>query len=138
MKLTHIITSIVLLLGLQHAALAENRVVYHINDSTNAAAIVRNAYVHLDADPKAKIAFVAYGRGIDFLLEGAADREGKMFAPHLEKLIARGVEIRVCNDTLISRKIDPKSLVKGAIIVPSGVSEIARLQAMEGYGYIKP
>jgi len=29
-------------------------------------------------------------------------------------------------------------VVKGAAIVPSGVAEVAKLQAREGYTYIKP
>jgi hypothetical protein len=44
----------------------------------------------------------------------------------------------VCNNTLVSRKIDPKKVIHQAKIVPSGVAEIGRLQAKEGFVYLKP
>jgi len=53
-------------------------------------------------------------------------------------LQAKGVEFRVCNNTLVSRKIDPKKVLPGAKIVPSGVAELAKVQAKEGYVYVKP
>jgi hypothetical protein len=39
----------------------------------------------------------------------------------------------VCNNTLTSRKIDPNRVAMEAKIVPSGVAEVARLQAREGF-----
>jgi intracellular sulfur oxidation DsrE/DsrF family protein len=37
-----------------------------------------------------------------------------------------------------SRKIDESRLLMEAKVVPSGVAEVARLQAKEGYAYLKP
>ena len=56
----------------------------------------------------------------------------------MSALAARGVEFRVCNNTLTSRNIDPGKLLMETKIVPSGVAEVARLQAKEGYVYLKP
>jgi uncharacterized protein len=114
------------------------KVVYHVNDVADASNAMRNANNHLDADPKVKIVFVTHSKGIDFLLEGATDKNGNPYNINVEKLMARGVQFDVCNNTLHSRKIDPKTVLPGAKIVPSGVAEIARLQEEEGYVYIKP
>ena len=49
-------------------ALAQDKVVYHVNDSDNASAALRNIGNHLDASPEAKIVVVTHSKGIDFLL----------------------------------------------------------------------
>jgi intracellular sulfur oxidation DsrE/DsrF family protein len=137
-KFAKFIIGLVAFMGLSTAALAETKAVYHVNDSAEASAAMRNAKNHLNADPEAKIVFVTHSKGIDFLLEGAADKNGNPYNITVEEMMAKGVEFRVCNNTLVSRKIDPKTVLPGAKIVPSGVAEIAKLQAKEGYVYIKP
>ncbi len=118
---------------------ATSKVVYHVNEGIDKAVpALRNIRNHLDAEPKAKIIVVTHGPGIDFLLEGAKDRNGNPFEVTVDTLQAQGVEFRVCNNTLVTRNIDPKKVISQAKIVPSGVAEIGRLQAMEGYVYLKP
>lgn len=114
------------------------KTVYHVNDVADAGNALRNASNHLEADPKAKITFVTHSKGIDFLLEGATDKDGNPYIINVEKLMAKGVDFRVCNNTLVSRKIDRSRVIPGAKIVPSGVAEVGRLQDSEGYVYIKP
>lgn len=53
-------------------------------------------------------------------------------------LVNRGVEFRVCAATLGARKVAKEGLIDAVSIVPSGISEIARLQLKEGYVYLKP
>ena len=137
-KFTKGLIALVVFLGLSTAALAETKAVYHINDSAEASAAMRNIKNHLGADPSAKIMVVTHGKGIDFLLEGAADAKGNPYNISVEELQAKGVDFRVCNNTLVSRKIDPKTVLPGAKIVPSGVAELAKVQAKEGFVYIKP
>lgn len=120
------------------AAEREEKVIYHVSDSANAAAALRNARNHLDQSPKAKIVFVTHGPGIDFLLEGAADKNGNPYEIAVQELAARKVEFRVCNNTLVSRNIDKSKLLAETTIVPSGVAEVARLQIREGFAYLKP
>lgn len=120
------------------AAEREEKVIYHISDSVNATAGLRNARNHLDQSPKAKIVFVTHGPGIDFLLEGATDKNGNPYDILVQELAARKVEFRVCNNTLVARKIDKSKLLPETSIVPSGVAEVARLQIHEGYAYLKP
>lgn len=114
------------------------KTVYHINDSNEATAAMRNIKNHLSADPTAKITVVTHAKGIDFLLDGATDKNGNPYNIPVEELQAKGVDFRVCNNTLVSRKIDPKKVIPGATIVPSGVAELGKLQSEQGYVYIKP
>lgn len=120
------------------AADKEEKVVYHMNDGTNPMAALNNMRNHLNASPKAKIVVVTHGPGIDFLLDGAKDKNGNPYDAVVQELVNRGVQFRVCNNTLETRKIDRKRVIPEATIVPSGVAEVARLQAQEGYVYIKP
>ena len=115
------------------------KTVYHMSEgipqASRAMANIRN---HLAADPKAKIVVVAHGLGIDFLLQNATNQMDQPFAGAIADLANQGVEFRVCNNTLTSRKIDPNRVVMEAKIVPSGVAEVARLQAREGFVYLRP
>lgn len=117
---------------------APENVVYHFNDSAVARAGLNNIKNHLNASPKAHIVVVTHGKGIDFLLQGATDKDGNPYDITVQELKTKGVEFRVCNNTLKSRNIDPKTVLPEAQIVPSGVAEIGKLQAKEGYVYLKP
>ena len=115
------------------------KVVYHVNEGVDhAPQVLRNIKNHLDAEPNTRIVVVTHGPGIDFLLEGAHDKNGNPFDATVDTLQARGVQFRVCNNTLESRHIDPKRVIPEATIVPSGVAEIGRLESKEGYVYLKP
>ena len=120
------------------AAEKPEKVVYHVNDAGNAAAALNNIRNHLNASPQATIVLVAHGAGIDFLLDGAIDKDGYPYDVAVRELAARGVGFRVCNNTLEGRRIDRRRVLPEAVIVPSGVAELSRLQAQEGYVYIKP
>ena len=120
------------------AADREEKVVYHLNDGSNPMGALNNIRNHLNASPKAKIVAVAHGPGIDFLLDGAIDKNGTPYGAVVQELAHRGVQFRVCNNTLEARKIDRKRVVAEATIVPSGVAEVSRLQWQEGYVYLKP
>ena len=115
------------------------KVVYHMSEGIpQASRAVNNIRNHLAADPKAKIVVVTHGLGIDFLLQGAVNQMDQPFAGAIGELASRGVEFRVCNNTLVSRKIDASKLAMEATTVPSGVSEVATLQAKQGYVYLRP
>ncbi|MHB9100939.1 MAG: DsrE family protein [Sulfuricella sp.] len=114
------------------------KVVYHVNDSAVAGAALVNIQNHLNANPQAKIVVVTHGQGIDFLLDGAADKNGNPYDVKVQELKAKGVTFDVCNITLVRRKIDPKKVIPEAVIVPSGVAEVSKLQSQQGYAYVKP
>jgi uncharacterized protein len=128
-----------LALSFASASAQDIKVVYHVNTGVDtASAILGNVRNHLDADPKAKITVVTHGPGIDFLLDGAKDNKGREFSGMVSDLSGKGVQFRVCNNTLLARNIDANKVLMEAKIVPSGVAEVARLQAKEGYVYLKP
>ena len=115
------------------------KVVYHLSDGIpQASRAINNIRNHLAADPTAKIVVVTHGAGIDFLLDGATNTSKQSFAGAIGDLSAKGVEFFVCNNTLVSRSIDPAKVAMEAKVVPSGVAEVARLQAREGYVYLRP
>ena len=113
--------------------------VYHLSEGIpQASRAVNNIRNHLAADPKAKIVVVTHGLGIDFLLDGATNQMEQAFSGAVSDLVGKGVEFRVCNNTLVSRKISADKVLMEAKVVPSGVAEVARLQAREGYVYLRP
>lgn len=129
----------VIFFGAAIAADGPVKVVYHLSEGlAQASRAVGNIRNHLDADPTAKIVVVAHGSGIDFLLEGAQDAKGQPYAGSIGELANRGVQFRLCNNTLVSRNISKDKIVLEATVVPSGVVEVARLQAKEGYVYLHP
>ena len=115
------------------------RAVYHFTNGLDEASRgLGNIRNHLAADPKAKITVVTNGNGIEFLLESAKDKNGNPYEIIVQDLKSKGVDFRVCNNTLVTRKIEPSKVIPEAVIVPSGVAEAAKLQAREGYVYLRP
>ncbi|TCS72966.1 hypothetical protein EDC61_10388 [Sulfuritortus calidifontis] len=118
-------------------AAPKEKVVYHINDASVARIAMRNVENHLAAAPDAKIVVVTHGKGIDFLLNDAKDDKGP-YQGQVAGLKEKGVEFRVCRNTLKSRNLGDDAVIMEAQVVPSGVAEIGKLQAKEGYVYLKP
>ncbi len=115
------------------------KTVYHMSEGIpQASRGLNNIRNHLAADPTARIVVVTHGLGIDFLIAGAANQMDQPFGGTIADLANKGVEFRVCNNTLQSRKIDPGKLVMEAKVIPSGVAEVANLQAREGFVYLRP
>ncbi len=120
-------------------AFAQIKVVYHLSEGIpQASRAINNIRNHLSADPTAKIVGVTHGLGIDFRIDGATNQMEQAFAGGVSDLANKGVEFRVCNNTLVSRKIAADKLVMEAKVVPSGVAEVAKLQAKEGFVYLRP
>lgn len=117
---------------------AADKVVYHINDSANASNLLRNINNHLEVNPATKIVVVTHAKGVDFLMNDAKDTNGNPYHIPVEELKAKGVKFDVCQITLRNRKLEAKQFIPEATFVPSGVVEIGKLQAREGYSYLKP
>lgn len=129
------------LVGSAGPALAQEgvKVVYHLNEGlAQASRALGNIRNHLGAEPKTRIVVVTHGAGIDFLLDGAVDAQGRPYTSAISALTGQGVEFRVCNNTLTGRGIAKDKVVMEAGVVPSGVAEIGRLQAKEGFVYLRP
>lgn len=117
---------------------AQDGVVYHINDAdAQALGGLRNARNHLDTDPSAKIIFVAHATGVDFLMEGAKDRNGGLYAGPIAALASRGVKFEVCEITLKTRNLKKEQFLQEVDFTPSGVVRITKLQH-QGFAYLKP
>jgi intracellular sulfur oxidation DsrE/DsrF family protein len=120
------------------AAWAQDAVVYHIDDSaTQALKGLRNIRNHLDTEPQAKITVVTHANGVDFLLEGAKDRNEAAYAGPVAALVGRGVRFEVCEITLKNRNLTKEQFLQEAEFTPSGVVRLAKLQR-QGHAYIKP
>jgi len=114
-------------------------IVYHIGDGVDQAArMIANIRNQLRLSPDIRIAVVAIGPGIDFLLAGAEDKNGNPFDASVEDLARQGVSFRICGTTLDTRHISPDKILPDAMVVPSGMTEIGRLQLREHYAYIRP
>ncbi|HEX2009479.1 MAG TPA: DsrE family protein [Roseateles sp.] len=118
-----------------------DKVVYHIdNAEAQATKGLRNIRNHLDVAPDTKIVVVTHAEGVDFLMEGAKDKKNPNidYGALVSALVARGVSFEVCEITLRNRNLDKQSFAMEAQFTPSGVVRVARLQAREGYAYLKP
>lgn len=121
------------------ANVGPDKVVYHVNDApAQAASALRNINNHLEVNPQAKIVVVTHAQGVDFLFDGAKDRNGNPYNIEVEALKARGVQFDVCEITLRNRQISKSRFIPEATYVPSGVAEITRLQQREGFAYLRP
>jgi intracellular sulfur oxidation DsrE/DsrF family protein len=117
---------------------AQDSVVYHISDAdSQALGGLRNVRNHLDADPTARITVVSLGQGVDFMMEGAKDRNGSPYAATVAALVNRGVKFEVCEITLKNRNLKKEQFIQEADFTPSGVVRLAKLQK-QGFAYIRP
>ena len=151
-----LIAALLLTPAISDSSLAEGygkqKVVYHINyDNPKAqAGAMRNIQNHINAVGKDNLDLkvVLHGNGLTLLLEPDAIKNTKFgkgnaddnMTARIEGLKQQGVNFHVCANTLRGRKVsyenDLYDVQKGDI-VPSGVAELAKLQA-QGYTYIKP
>ena len=134
------------LLGIAQAdeRYGKQKVVYHINyeggdKDKKYRGAMRNIQNHINAvgAENLEIKVVLHGNGVG-LLKSALSNE--KLQTQVLGLKGQNVELHVCNNTLVGRKIDyNKELfdVFDEDIVPSGVAELSHLQ-QQGYTYIKP
>ena len=135
----------------QETGYGKQKVVYHINyyDPKKQAGALRNIQNHINAvgAENLDLKVVLHGNGVAILLEPDGLAGTKMKEANADEemqakisgLKDQGVSFNVCANTLKGRKVDTANLYdySDADIVPSGVAELAHLQA-QGYTYIKP
>ena len=114
------------------------KTVYHLSDDKQATLAMNNIHNHLAADPGAKIVLVALSTGVRAFAFGAQDAGGRPYSEWVDQFVARGVEFRICHNSMNALRLTKSDLIEKVQVVPSGVAEIARLQAREGYVYIRP
>jgi len=109
----------------------DEKVVYHVDDPAQVRMVLGNVANHLQVSPKAKIAVLANGKAISMMAIGE-------HSAAIAELQAKGVRFVACRNSMNAFGIDESKLVAGAVVVPSGVAELSRLQGAERYAYIKP
>jgi intracellular sulfur oxidation DsrE/DsrF family protein len=133
------------------AQYSKQKVVYHINyyGANQQAAALRNVQNHINAvgADNLDLKVVLHGNGVSLLmypdeLDGTKMKEANAtddMQARIAGLKQQGVAFNVCANTLKGRKVETGALYDfgEADIVPSGVAELAHLQA-QGYTYIKP
>ena len=140
-SLARTIALLFMALFLAAAAQAQDKVVYHIDNSEGQATKgLRNIRNHLDVAPETKIVVVTHAEGVDFLMEGARDKKNANidYPSLVSALKARGVRFEICEITLRNRSLKKEQFVMDAEFTPSGVARIGQLQVRERYAYIKP
>ena len=141
MKTIRMLLAFATALLLAAGAQAQDKVVYHIDNSeAQATKGLRNIRNHLDVAPDTKIVVVTHAEGVDFLMEGAKDKKNANidYASLVSALKARGVRFEVCEITLRNRNLKKDQFTMDAEFTPSGVVRIGQLQTREGYAYLKP
>lgn len=131
----------------------KQKVVYHINydNPKQQTGALRNIQNHINAvgAENLDLKVVLHGNGLALLLYPDSLEKVSNFknanatdemTARIDGLKQQGVSFQVCNNTVTGRKVTVDSDlydVEEGDIVPSGVAELAKLQAM-GYTYIKP
>jgi len=120
---------------------SKQKVVYHINydDPKQQAGAMRNIQNHINAVGKENLDLrvVMHGNGVSLLKRA---NESPDFESKVANLKSQNIQFKVCSNTLRGKKISYENDlydVDKADIVPSGVAELAHLQA-QGFTYIKP
>ena len=129
------------------------KVVYHINydNPKKQAGALRNIQNHINAvgAENLDLKVVLHGNGLALVLDPDSLTKLKKFkhananetmTAKIDGLKSQGVKFNICANTVRGRKVDIDADlydVNKHDIVPSGVAEVAYLQA-SGYSYVKP
>lgn len=119
----------------------KQKAVYHVNYDTEKRQLgaMRNIKNHLNAvgDKNIDLRVVMHGKGYTLLKRANSDMK---FQAKVIDLKSRGVKFQICANTIKGKKVNVKNdlfEVEQSDIVPSGVAELAHLQA-QGFSYVKP
>jgi len=131
----------------------KQKVVYHINydNPKKQAGALRNIQNHINAvgAENLELKVVLHGNGLALLLDPESlpkltkfkhANANETMTAKIDSLKNQGVDFNVCANTVRGRKVDLENdlyNVDEKDIVPSGVAEVAYLQA-QGYSYVKP
>lgn len=124
------------------------KVLFHVNESDRWPRVLTNITNFLNdvGQGNAAVEVVANGEAVSvfknrcLLGEGGARGCGPdagSLTEQMKKLSEIGVRFAACRNALKAQSIDERSLPNFVMVVPAGITEIAKKQA-EGYAYIKP
>jgi len=112
-------------------------VVFHLDSDTSMNRMLAQVARHHAFNPDIETRVILIGNGVKPALEGAEDANGGQYSAQMEQLMASGIRIFACEATLNYYNLTEDDLAFGVETVPSGVAALGRLQAREGWGYIK-
>jgi uncharacterized protein len=130
-----VLASVVLgLAGFLHAQDTQYKVVFDLtsNDSLNQRAVMRWINEITQADPKAQVEVVMYGKGFELVMP-----ERSTYIHQVETAAMNpNVKFKVCEVALKNNNVQKSALLTTVGTVPDGIFEIVSKQH-EGWGYIK-
>lgn len=107
------------------------KVLFHLSEKMKGLALINSVNNYFHSNPESKVFIVINNTGV---LRVA--RDGGL-SEDFQTLIESGIEIGVCNNAIIAKKVDPKHIVPGmTILKEGGISKIVQLQR-DGFLYIK-
>lgn len=112
----------------------EPGVIVHLNEAgtDKHSSVLQNVANLLDEmGPGLQVEVVAHGPGVDVCLRDS------LAASRVSGLIARGVVVAACENTLRLRGLQRDQLTDGVTTVPAGVAELVRRQR-SGWAYVRP
>lgn len=110
-------------------------VVVHAGTADIAAMTRQVENLHAAA-PDAAIDVVALGAGIDMALAQQVPEAAALRTSRVRQLLAHGVRVLACANTMRSRGLTASDLISGVSVVPSGVAELASRQ-WDGAAYLR-
>lgn len=129
---------VLLFLGASVTADAEQRgVAFHIDTDAHMNRALRQIMRHHEANPTIPLRVILIAAGVKPALEGAVDPNGGLYGAQMEQLLAEGIRIFACQNTLDSFNKTADDLTFGVETVGSGVAELGRLQVENNFAYIK-
>ena len=131
--LAAMLTAIALLPAAARAEPEWPGVAFHLDNDDDANLALRRVAMQLKAYPEVPVRIVLIGAGVRPAIDGATDPHGG----RLEQLLAAGVRIFACENTMDSINITEDELAFGIETVRAGIPELTRLQLGLNYAYIK-
>ena len=109
-----------------------DKVVFHIHDEEKALTAISNInnLINDPGEENVQIELLMNGTGVKIMMKEGEHRH------RLEYLAEKGVDLKVCSNSLEGFKISEKELLDEAQSVPAGVTELVKKQD-DGWSYIK-
>ena len=112
-------------------------IVFHVDSDLRMNRVLRQIERHHRGNPEVPSRVILIAEGVRPAVSGAEDANGGRYSAQIEQLLAQGIRIFACENTLTSFGLTADDLEFGIESVPSGIVELGRLQATAGWGYIK-
>ncbi|MCY0851741.1 MAG: DsrE family protein [Thermoplasma acidophilum] len=105
------------------------KVIINVTEMEKVGVTIKSALNLLKEDPSAIIEIVFHADAISFLSD-PGNRDAIL------NMLKSGMDVVACRNSLVSKKIDEKSLMAGVRIVNAGIYEVLKRES-EGWLYIK-